>query len=60
MIYDNYDSPDLASNKDTTAVNIDKYLPKSYQGPVIHRKSKLVTLSKSKSWEMRMIALRFC
>ena len=35
MIYDNYDSPELLGNTDPTAVNIDKFLPESYQGSVI-------------------------
>jgi hypothetical protein len=38
MIYDNYDSPKLpgnTGNTDPAAVNIDKFLPESYQGSVI-------------------------
>ncbi len=35
MIYDNYDNPKLASNKDPTAVDITKYLPEAYQGSVL-------------------------
>jgi hypothetical protein len=35
MIYDNYDNPKLANNMDPTAVDIRKFLPKSYQGSVI-------------------------
>ena len=35
MIYDNYDNPKLAGNKDPAAVNIRKFLPESYQGSVI-------------------------
>jgi hypothetical protein len=35
MIYDNYDNPRLASNKDLAAVDITKYLPEAYQGSVL-------------------------
>jgi hypothetical protein len=35
MIYDNFDNPRLASNKDPAAVNIAKYLPEAYQGSVL-------------------------
>jgi AAA+ ATPase superfamily predicted ATPase len=35
MIYDNYDNPRLASNKDPAAVDITKYLPEAYQGSVL-------------------------
>jgi hypothetical protein len=35
MIYDNYDNPKLASNKDPAAVDITKYLPEAYQGSVL-------------------------
>lgn len=35
MIYDNYDNPKLASNKDPAAVDIRKFLPEAYQGSVI-------------------------
>jgi AAA+ ATPase superfamily predicted ATPase len=35
MIYDNYDNPRLASNKDPVAVDITKFLPEAYQGSVL-------------------------
>jgi hypothetical protein len=35
IIYDNYDDPKWASNKDPTAVDIRKFLPESHQGSVI-------------------------
>lgn len=35
MIYDNYDNPRLASNKDPAAIDITKYLPEAYQGSVL-------------------------
>jgi hypothetical protein len=35
MIYDNYDNPRLASNKDPAAVDITKFLPEIYQGSVL-------------------------
>jgi hypothetical protein len=35
MIYDNYDNPKLPGNRDPTAVDIQKFLPESYQGSVI-------------------------
>jgi hypothetical protein len=35
MIYNNYDNPRLASNKDLAAVDITKYLPEAYQGSVL-------------------------
>jgi hypothetical protein len=35
MIYDNYDNPRLASNKDPAAVDIMKFLPEAYQGSVL-------------------------
>ncbi|KAH8589506.1 hypothetical protein B0O99DRAFT_692400 [Bisporella sp. PMI_857] len=35
IIYDNYDNPKLASNKDPAAVDITKYLPEAYQGSVL-------------------------
>ena len=35
MIYDNYDNPKLASNKDPAAVDITRYLPEAYQGSVL-------------------------
>lgn len=35
IIYDNYDNPRLASNKDPAAVDITKYLPEAYQGSVL-------------------------
>jgi AAA+ ATPase superfamily predicted ATPase len=35
MIYDNYDNPRLASNKDPTALDITKFLPQVYQGSVL-------------------------
>jgi hypothetical protein len=35
MIYDNYDNPKLASNKDPAVVDITKYLPEAYQGSVL-------------------------
>ena len=35
MIYDNYDNPKLADNKDPAAVDIRRFLPESHQGSVI-------------------------
>ena len=35
MIYDNYDNPKVTGNMDPTAVNIQKFLPESYQGSII-------------------------
>ncbi|RYP25684.1 hypothetical protein DL766_006952 [Monosporascus sp. MC13-8B] len=35
LIYDNYDNPKLPSNKDPAALDIDNFLPESYQGSVI-------------------------
>jgi hypothetical protein len=35
MIYDNYDNPKLPENTDPAAVNINKFLPESYQGSII-------------------------
>ena len=35
MIYDNYDNPKLAGNKDPAGVDIRKFLPESHQGSVI-------------------------
>ncbi|KFY30536.1 hypothetical protein V494_08120, partial [Pseudogymnoascus sp. VKM F-4513 (FW-928)] len=35
MIFDNYDNPKLPSNSDPTAVDIQKYIPESYQGSII-------------------------
>jgi hypothetical protein len=35
IIYDNYDNPRLASNKDPATVDIMKYLPETYQGSVL-------------------------
>ncbi|KAF2966551.1 hypothetical protein GQX73_g7028 [Xylaria multiplex] len=35
LVYDNYDNPKLPSNKDPTAINIQEYFPKSYQGSII-------------------------
>jgi AAA+ ATPase superfamily predicted ATPase len=35
MIYDNYDNPKLLGNTDPAAVNIQNFLPESYQGSVI-------------------------
>lgn len=35
IIYDNYDNPKLASNKDPTAVDITEYFPEAYQGCVV-------------------------
>jgi AAA+ ATPase superfamily predicted ATPase len=35
MIYDNYDNPKSPGNRDPTAVDIQKFLPESYQGSVI-------------------------
>ena len=35
VIYDNYDNPKLPSNTNPTVVNIQKFLPESYQGSVI-------------------------
>ena len=35
MIYDNYDNPHLPGKSDPKAINIERFLPKSYQGSVI-------------------------
>ena len=35
MIYDNYDNPKLPGNSDPAAVDIQKFLPESYQGSVL-------------------------
>ena len=35
MIYDNYDNPKLPGNNDSTALDIRKFLPESWQGLVI-------------------------
>lgn len=35
LVYDNYDNPKLPSNTDPTAVDIQEYLPESYQGSII-------------------------
>ncbi|RYO78875.1 hypothetical protein DL764_010078 [Monosporascus ibericus] len=35
LIYDNYDNPKLPSNTDPVALDIDGFLPESYQGSVI-------------------------
>lgn len=35
MIYDNYDNPRLASNKDPATVDIAKFVPDVYQGSVL-------------------------
>ncbi|KFZ25299.1 hypothetical protein V502_00223 [Pseudogymnoascus sp. VKM F-4520 (FW-2644)] len=35
MVFDNYDNPKLPSNSDPTAVDIQKFLPESYQGSII-------------------------
>ncbi len=35
MIYDNYDNPKVTGNMDPTAVDIQKFLPESYQGSII-------------------------
>ena len=35
MIYDNYDNPKLPGNRDPATVDIQKFLPESYQGSVI-------------------------
>jgi hypothetical protein len=35
MIFDNYDNPKLPENRDSAAVDIQKFLPESYQGSVI-------------------------
>ena len=35
MIYNNYDNPKLPGNKDPAIVDIQKFLPESYQGSVI-------------------------
>jgi hypothetical protein len=35
IIYDNYDNPKLPGNRDSTLVDIQKFLPESYQGSVI-------------------------
>ena len=35
MIHDNYDNPKLPGNKDPAIVDIQRFLPESYQGSVI-------------------------
>jgi hypothetical protein len=35
IIYDNYDNPKLPGNQDSARVDIQKFLPESYQGSVI-------------------------
>ncbi|GAP93142.1 putative TPR-like protein [Rosellinia necatrix] len=35
LVYDNYDNPKLQSNPDPAAIDIQKYLPESYQGAII-------------------------
>jgi ATP/maltotriose-dependent transcriptional regulator MalT len=35
LVYDNYDNPKVPGNTDSTALDIRKYLPESYQGSVI-------------------------
>ena len=35
LIYDNYDNPKLPGNTDPAAVDIQKFLPESYQGSVV-------------------------
>jgi ATP/maltotriose-dependent transcriptional regulator MalT len=35
MVYDNYDNPKLANNRDPAAVDIHRFLPESYQGSII-------------------------
>jgi ATP/maltotriose-dependent transcriptional regulator MalT len=35
LVYDNYDNPKLPSITDPTAVDIEKYIPETYQGSVI-------------------------
>ncbi|RYP65604.1 hypothetical protein DL771_008212 [Monosporascus sp. 5C6A] len=35
LIYNNYDNPKLPSNKDPAALDIDDFLPESYQGSVV-------------------------
>jgi hypothetical protein len=35
MIYDNYNNLKLPGNRDSAVVNIQKFLPESYQGSVI-------------------------
>ncbi|KAI3322928.1 hypothetical protein HD806DRAFT_544998 [Xylariaceae sp. AK1471] len=35
LVYDNYDNPKLPSNTNLNVINIQNYLPKSYQGSVI-------------------------
>jgi hypothetical protein len=35
LIYDNYDNPKLPGNMDAAAVDIQRFLPESYQGSVI-------------------------
>jgi len=46
IIYDNYDNPKLAGNTDPMAVDIRKFLPKSYQGSVIYHN----TVVRSQDW----------
>jgi hypothetical protein len=50
LIYDNYDNPKLPRNTDPAAVDIQKFLPESYQGSVVsqraRRKSELVIFSR--------------
>ncbi|KAI0402570.1 kinesin light chain [Xylaria palmicola] len=35
MVYGNYDNPKLLSNTDPAAINIQEYLPESYQGSIV-------------------------
>ena len=35
IIYDNYDNPKLSGNIDSTAIDIRRFLPESYQGSII-------------------------
>lgn len=35
LVYDNYDNPKLPNNKDSAAVDIEKYLPEAHQGSVL-------------------------
>lgn len=35
MVYDNYDNPKIRGNTDPTAIDVQKFLPESYQGSII-------------------------
>ncbi|KAI0451347.1 hypothetical protein F5B21DRAFT_487237 [Xylaria acuta] len=35
LVYDNYDNPKLPNSEDSTAIDIQKYLPEVYQGSVV-------------------------